>query len=143
MRVDKRAAAAIQIDAAIGHYAEANYVCAITLAGAAEGCMPPTEDWHLFPGLKKLACKYLTSIPENKAVQLLNADLYWLKHHNEGQPLEINVEHAAAFQLIARATTKFLAIHGQAHETERMNWFWNAFEEEIVNDIDVSGNAAG
>ena len=49
----KQLAALRQITAAIEHLHKREYECAITLAAAAEGLLPPTDEPHIFSDLKE------------------------------------------------------------------------------------------
>jgi hypothetical protein len=52
IRTTKQLAATRQIQAAIKHFRNDDYECAITLAAAAEGLLPPTGYPHMFSVLK-------------------------------------------------------------------------------------------
>jgi len=50
----KQLAAIRQITAAIEHLRKQEYECAITLAVAAEGLLPPTDEPHIFSAFKNI-----------------------------------------------------------------------------------------
>lgn len=76
--VTKKEAARKQITAAIEHYNNGEYECAITLAGAAEGqLISQDSDGHLFNRLKEFVPAEFKS---KEWMDRLNAARDWLKH---------------------------------------------------------------
>jgi hypothetical protein len=75
--------------------------CAITLAAAAEGVMPPTEEPHLFTVLKN-------SSLSRKEFDY-NHTINWLKHPIPPDDLDIWEFEAAI--IIVRAISKFFAVY--------------------------------
>jgi hypothetical protein len=97
----RKLAAQRQIDAAIAHLHKAELECAITLAAAAEGMLPDTEEPHIFG--------YLRRHPSFKEANF-NETINWLKH-NSGSDANVIYEFDAAVT-IARAMSKWGAVYG-------------------------------
>ncbi len=97
---NKLLAALCQIQAAIVLFKKGEYECAVTLAAAAEGLLPPTNDPHLFQVLK--------DSPEAKKIDF-NRLINWLKHPT-GPEIEIFAEFEVAI-IIVRAISKFLVTY--------------------------------
>ena len=102
---DKKLVARRQIDAAIEHLHNTGYECAITLAAAAEGTLPTTDEPHIF--------LYLKQQPEfkNKSIDV-NEMINWLKHDIAPQS-RIIYQYDAAL-IIFRAMSKFVAVFKEA-----------------------------
>jgi hypothetical protein len=100
----KKAAALRQLDAAITHFHGGELECAITLAAAAEGILPRTENPHLF--------KMMMSSPVLKDIDN-NMLINWLKHSSVG-PECIQIHPGVAAIVIVRAISKFVAVHSQS-----------------------------
>ena len=100
MDTNKKLSAQRQIDAAIEHLGFVGVECAITLAGAAEGLLPDTENPHVFQWLKQR--------PEFKKVDV-NATINWLKHPRSPDSKVIYVHEAAL--TVVRAMAKFVAVY--------------------------------
>ena len=104
----KQLAALRQITAAIQHLSKHEYECAITLAAAAEGLLRPTDEPHLFWGLKKYT-------PPDKFKYLdFNSVVNWLKHYKPEDPDPFVFPEPEAAMLIQRAITKFIAVYHQS-----------------------------
>lgn len=126
--VTKKKAVEQLIDGAIRTLETGDYACSITLAGAAEGAMPPAGTPTLFeitrdafvgrplPGSGKKA--------EKTVVSVLNAERDWLKHYNDEQPDQMQLDHAIVWVL--RAISKFQAVYGREAETRAMQEFFAA-----------------
>jgi hypothetical protein len=124
--VTKQQAAEQLIDGAIRAFEAGDHACAITLAGAAEGAMPPSDTRHFFeiardafvgqpiPGKRKAV--------EKEVVAELNAERDWLKHYNEKQPVEMELSNAILW--IIRAVSKFHAVYGREAETSAVKDFF-------------------
>jgi hypothetical protein len=109
LTLTRQAAAGLQIHAAIEHFHKHEPWCAITLAAAAEGILPDTEEEFLFKQLKT------TGLKKHKNLDHLNFVQNWLKHGKyKGQEVEsIKIRR---FQFIAvisiqRAISKFMAVY--------------------------------
>jgi hypothetical protein len=101
----KQLAALRQITAAIQHLSKREFECAITLAAAAEGLLPPTDEPHLFPDLKEF-------IPPEEFKYLdFNMVVNWLKHHKPEDPDPFSILESEPVMLIQRAITKFVAVY--------------------------------
>jgi hypothetical protein len=98
----KKLAAHRQIHAAIAHLYKSELECAITLAAAAEGLLPDTEEPHIFA--------YLRKHPSYKEIDH-NQSINWLKHKEEPD-IAILFEREAAI-IVARAMTKFAAVYNE------------------------------
>jgi threonyl-tRNA synthetase len=109
IEIDVRSASLRQIHDAIDHLHKSDYVSAITLASAAEGILPHTDNPHLFQKLKALTA----SIPEDP-----NAFTNWTKHgtHNKATISELEV-----IATIVRATSKFTALYDE--QSQKMKDF--------------------
>jgi hypothetical protein len=109
----RKLAAQRQIDAAISHLYKSELECAITLAAAAEGLLPYTEEPHVFRSLRQH--------PSSKEVDF-NETINWLKHHT-GLDAKVIYEFEAALT-IARAMTKFGAVYddGPAEWVRFFTW---------------------
>ncbi len=108
-----RLASMRQIHCAIEHLHRGDFECAITLAGAAEGILPETDDAHF-----RQKVKALSKSPEIKAAGGAtgpNDYINWLKHgrlKKDGPRIEnatIPAEESVA--VIWRAITKYNVIH--------------------------------
>jgi hypothetical protein len=99
----KQLAALRQIHAAIEHFQKQEFECVITLAGAAEGLLPPTDAPHLFIGMKEgIAAEDLGPID-------LNLVINWLKHAKP--PDAVTVTEVETVIVLQRAITKFIAVY--------------------------------
>jgi hypothetical protein len=116
----KQLAALRQITAAIEHLRKREYECAITLAAAAEGLLPPTDEPHMFQALKE----YIP--PEEFKYLDFNMVVNWLKHYKPEHEDPFSFPESEAANLIHRAITKFIAVYYQS--TKRMEqfleWYW-------------------
>jgi hypothetical protein len=112
----KRLAAQRQIHGAIEHFNKSEFECAITLAGAGEGILPPTENPHLFT---KLKAWFATLAPQTEGENNPNAFITWLKHPGGGDTATITDLEAVV--AITRAISKFAAVHSGV--TQRMRGF--------------------
>jgi hypothetical protein len=124
--VTKKEAAFRQINAAIKHFEDKQFECAITLAGAAEGQLVTDEgSQHLWERLKVEVPPEFKN--EKEWMSWLNATRDWLKHETPqwGDEWEIN-EYGAAL-MIARAITKFHWAYKQI--TQRWDIFLNQWRK--------------
>jgi hypothetical protein len=97
----KKLAAKRQIHAAILLFRiEQEFECAITLAAAAEGLLPQTDEAHIFKALK--------DSPAFKELDL-NLFITWLKH--PGGPDGAKISEFEVTLVIVRAISKFAAIY--------------------------------
>ena len=101
VETNKQLAALSQIHAAIWLYNIREFECAVTLAGAAEGILPPTSDPHMFSVLK--------NGPLPRAKFDYNFLLNWLKHPTPPDDISIPLFEAAI--IIVRATSKFFTVY--------------------------------
>jgi hypothetical protein len=109
----KQLAATRQIQAAIAHFWKDEYECAITLAAAAEGLLPPANEPHIF--------SVLQASPTFKGADY-NRFIVWLKH-----PTEPNEAHIAEFEaaiIIMRAISKLIAVYHDGTEDMRAFGRW-------------------
>ena len=84
------------------------YECAITLAAAAEGLLPPTDEPHLFSDMKEF-------IPPDEFKYLdFNMVVNWLKHYKPEDPDPFSILESEAVMLLQRAITKFIAVYRQS-----------------------------
>ncbi|MDP3750082.1 MAG: hypothetical protein Q8Q88_23910 [Phenylobacterium sp.] len=92
----KQLAALRQINAAIQHFQDGEFECAITLAAAAEGIIP-RSDLSLWSQLQ----------PHRGDVDL-NAFVNWLKHEDRS-PEELEIDAFEVAMTIIRGVTAFIA----------------------------------
>jgi hypothetical protein len=127
MKLTKRGAAAKQIDQAIGLFFREDYPCAVTLAGAAECCMPDAGPEVLFAMLKTLGQRRYDLSETALVSGYLNRVRNWLKHWEKDQPPEIYVNPEDAAIMALRAYTKFTSLYGTASASDEMirfeKWF--------------------
>lgn len=95
----KHAASLKQIEMAIKLFWKREYECAIILAAAAEGILPPTEEPHMFTVLK--------TSPKVKDLDH-NLFINWLKHPDG--PQEALLSEFEVVIVIMRAISKFIAV---------------------------------
>jgi len=96
-----------QIHAAIEHLRSGQWECAITLALAAEGQLPPTGNVHLVKALREHA-------PDLAKDGTLNLYRDWLKHWSKDKPDEIEISAFSVTIAIMRAISKFYAVYGKS-----------------------------
>lgn len=115
LETTKKQSARRQIEAAIKVFHEGKLDCAITLAAAAEGLLPPTDDSHLFQMLQ----------PYNAELDI-NLVINWLKHSTGPQTATISQFEAAL--VVARGITKFVAAYHQSCQLfeDFLNWTHDA-----------------
>lgn len=132
MRLTKYRAAHIQIDAAIKHFREGRWVEAITLAGAAEYCLPAIEGRGLKALIKKnqermsepAYAKRTTDMgikSDKDVIRVVNSARNWLKHWNKDQPDEWIVEPEEALFMIFRAVSVYE--HHVKKSSRQIRWF--------------------
>jgi hypothetical protein len=118
-----------QINAAIEHLYRGDWECAITLAGAAEGMLPDTDEPHFRQKVKALSI--LPNIQLAGGATGANDYINWLKHGTlvKGGP---RIENASITELeviatIWRAISKFEAVYVKepADQTPQMLSFAN------------------
>lgn len=109
----KQFAAIRQIQAAIYHFWHDDYECAITLAAAAEGVMPTTDEPHMFATLKA-----------SPAFKELDANLFinWMKHPTGPDAAYISEFEVA--MVIMRAISKLIAIYKDGTDDMRKFVVW-------------------
>ena len=106
METSKKASTQRQLQAAITHCQKGELDCAITLSAAAEGMLPGTDDPYLFKSLRAHASAEGLDF---------NLVINWLKH--PGDPETATLSEFEATIVIARAITKFVAVHHQSCKT--------------------------
>jgi hypothetical protein len=99
-------AAMRQIEAAIEHFDNGEYECAITLAAAAEGMIHATDHPHIFTLLK-----------ERRKDFDYNLVINWLKH--DQTPEEMLLPEFEVAITIMRAISKFVAVYNTGTDTMR------------------------
>ena len=113
VKTTKQLAATRQIHAAIAHFWKDEYECAITLAAAAEGLLPATDEPHIFSVLK--------ASPHFEGGDY-NLFINWLKH-----PIEPNEASIAEFEtaiIIMRAISKLVAVYNDGTDEMREFGQW-------------------
>ncbi len=102
VETNKKWASLRQIRAAIGHFEQKQYECAMTLAGAGESILPDNALMHLFNVLKgKFSGKEL------------NLFRNWLKHASG--PDNITIDELEVVVAISRAIQNFVATYEEIH----------------------------
>jgi hypothetical protein len=102
IETNKKWASLRQIRAAIGHFEQKQYECAMTLAGAGESILPDNPLMHLFNVLKgKFTGKEL------------NLFRNWLKHASG--PDTMTIDELEVVVAISRAIQKFVATYAESH----------------------------
>jgi hypothetical protein len=96
-------AAIRQIQAAIHHFKNDDYECAVTLAAAAEGVLPNVRTPHLFTLIK--------ASPEFRDIDP-NFVINWFKH--SVPPYEIEIPEFEVVMVIVRAISKLIAVEKTA-----------------------------
>ncbi len=116
VKTTKQLAALTQTHAAIWHFRNGEFECAVTLAAAAEGLLPPTDEPHLFQILKN-----------SPMAKELNYNLFinWLKHPNPPDVAIIGDFEVAI--IIVRAISKYVAVYKSGSPTMKDFVTW-AFE---------------
>ena len=101
-----------QIHAAIEHHRRQDWECTITLAAAAEGMLPGTDEPHFRQKVKDFAA----SLPDDlEGSKNPNDVITWLKHGTyNGQKCETaTIDNSEAPVIIWRAITKFFAVYDE------------------------------
>jgi len=101
IETNKQLAALAQIHAAIWLFRRGQLECAVTLAGAAEGVIPPTAERHLFLALK--------NGPLAREEFDYNDAINWLKH--PVPPDEFIIPEFEAAIILVRAISKFFTVY--------------------------------
>src|SRR5260221_9155860 len=102
-----------KIHAAIEHLKRQDFECAITLAAAAEGMLPSTENPYFHEKVKAFAA----GLPqEAEGAKGPNDVITWLKHGTyNGQKCDsATIEHFECVATIWRAISKFIAVYDDA-----------------------------
>lgn len=123
--ISKVDAARAQLECAIRLYDEDDWVCALTLAGAAEEVLPPGEAPDVFSSIARQALA--KNITPKSARDSANEARNWLKHSGDDHPPSIEIGETDAALMIVRAMTRFHAVTGG--QTPTMNAFERAFRE--------------
>lgn len=127
MLMTKRQAVEELIEGAMRAHDAGLHACAITLAGAAEGAMPPASD-TLFGVMRNVFDGYVdhdgTVLDRKSVVRALNAQRDWLKHYDETKPQQMNIDDS--LMLVIRSVSRFRAVYGREAETPVMKAFFAA-----------------
>lgn len=132
LETSKRTAAIKQIHAAIWHCRHEQFECAVTLAAAAEGLLPQTEEKHLFQILK--------NSPLFEKINL-NRTINWLKH--PGDPEEQLIPEFEVAVVIVRVITKFQAVYEDESTAMRDFIDWTFDQGHLPRPDNSAGPAAG
>lgn len=145
--LEKFDASVQQVEAAIELFYAKQYAAAITLAGAAEGCLPrvagaagemANDDADL-PGMEPLfelmkrGAAEQFGKTEKEAVARFNAARDWLKHETPHLPGRLQVPNYDAWTMMVRAVTKIEAVRSGS-ETPAISGFI-AFSREHYSAI--------
>jgi hypothetical protein len=107
IQTSRRLAAERQIHAAIKHFREGDFECAIILCSAAEGQMPePNAPTHLFARLKQYSAENPSSDGQKDD---FNYDANWMKHGNGAD--EVEIEELMITSWLYRAISKYHAVY--------------------------------
>ena len=118
-----------QIHAAIEHYARQDWECAITLAAAAEGVLPATDEPYFHQKVKDFAA----SLPEDVGGATNPNDVItWLKHgtYNGKKWDKATIDASEPPVIIWRAITKFFAVFDDV--TPQMQSWANSMRDELA-----------
>lgn len=108
LQTSKQLSAQRQIHAAITHFRNGEFECAITLCSAAEGQMPePNEATHLFALLSGASAK---NPPPEGQKDDFNYVATWMKHGAGAEEAEI--EEWVVTMWLNRAISKYRAVYG-------------------------------
>jgi hypothetical protein len=124
-----------QINAAIEHLHQGDWECAITLAAAAEGILPPTDEPHFRQKVKKMSDS--SEIKAAGGATGANDYINWLKHgslEQGGKRIEnVTISALEVIGTIWRAITKFEAnyVKGPADRTPQILAFANWAREHL------------
>jgi hypothetical protein len=130
-----------QIHASIDHLHIGDFECAITLAGAGEGMLAPTDNPHFRQKVIALAAR-LPKAEEGGAGPIADSPndyINWLKHGTikpGGKRIEkAKIEETEVIATIWRAITKFEAVYGDlaADRTPQMLGFENWARAHLQN----------
>jgi hypothetical protein len=102
IKTTKQISAYRQIVAAIEHFHNKDYECAITLAGAAEGQIPERTSTHLFRVIRRRFSREETNIFIN-----------WLKHQSGSENAEITEQEVVVTMI--RAIQKYVGAYEVTH----------------------------
>ena len=121
-----------QIHAAIEHIERQDYECAITLAAAAEGMLPPTDNPYFHQKVKEMA-KKLSEV--EGAAHDPNDVITWLKHGTlNGKKINsATIEVQEAVAITWRAISKFWAVYQDASPQMK------AFKETAIRIVHENG----
>jgi hypothetical protein len=129
IETNTRFASMRQIHAAIEHHGRQDWECALTLAAAAEGMLPETDEPHFRQKVKDFA----ESLPDDVAGSKNPNDVItWLKHGTyKGQKCETaTIDNSEAPVVIWRAITKFFAVYDEV--SPQMQSWANSMREELA-----------
>lgn len=109
VKVTKRQAVQALIRSAMRAVDEGEEIGALTLAGAAEGAMPPTDDLTAFQFLKSIH-QWFRGSTDKQAADVMNEERNWLKHYNVGEP--DSMEITMSMMMLLRAITRYASVYG-------------------------------
>ena len=136
MVISKLDAARIQLGSAIDHYFQGDYVCAVTLAGAAEdifagllkasGQQTPFEflhDWYQE--------NYNTTVSKNDfSRKIANLGRNWLKHAKEDADTKFDITEGDSIMMLMRALPCYHKLT-KSH-TKKMEKFFQYLKADIT-----------
>jgi hypothetical protein len=135
IETNTRLAAMRQIHAAIEHQQRQDYECAITLAAAAEGMLPATDEPHFRQKVKEFAA----SLPDTvEGAKNPNDVITWLKHgtYNGKKSETATIDHSESLVVIGRAITKFFAVYDDV--SPQMQSWAKTVREELLAEVAAS-----
>ena len=108
VQTSKQLAAQRQIHAAIDHFREGDFECAISLCSAAEGQMPePAEPTHLLGLLRRASAE---NPPPDEQKDDFNYVANWMKHGTGAD--EVEIEEWNVKMWLNSAISKYRAVYG-------------------------------
>jgi len=120
IQTSKQLAAQRQIHAAITHFRNSEFECAITLCSAAEGQMPePSEATCLFAILRRASTE---NPPPEGQKDDFNYVATWMKHGNGAD--EVEIEEWVVTMWLNRAISKYRAVYGRGTPEMRALFPW-------------------
>jgi len=127
-----RLAAMRQIHAAIEHQQRQDYECAITLAAAAEGMLPATDEPHFHQKVKDFSAGLPDAV---EGAQKPNDFITWLKHgtYNGKKCETATIDYSESLVIVWRAITKFFAVYDDV--SPQMQSWAKTIREELSAEM--------
>lgn len=138
IETNTRFASMRQIHAAIEHHARQDWECAITLAAAAEGMLPATDEPYFHQKVKDFAA----GLPDDVGgAKNPNDVITWLKHgtYNGKKCEKATIDNSEPPVIIWRAITKFFAVYDDV--SPQMRSWAKSMRDELTSERAARGGA--